>query len=44
MMLQLPDHKLIQDCPTWWGSTLAMLKCVSEQQAAIATVLIKGKL
>ena len=37
-ILQLPDHKLIQDCPT---STLAMLECVSEQQVATA-VLMKG--
>ena len=43
-MLQLPDHKLIQDCPTRWGRTLAMLKCVSEQQAVIAAVLMEGKL
>ena len=43
-MLQLPDHNLIQDCPTRWGSTLAMLKRVSEQQAAIAAVLMEGRL
>ena len=43
-MLQLPDHRLMQDCPTRWEGTLAMLKCVSEQQAAIAAVLIEGKL
>ena len=42
-MLQLKDHKLIQDCPTRWGSTLSMLQRVSEQQAAIAAVLIEGK-
>ena len=23
-MLQLPNHQLIQDCPTRWGSTLHM--------------------
>ena len=27
-----------------WGSTLAMLKRVSEQQAAIAAVLMEGRL
>ena len=42
-MLQLEEHKLIQDCPTRWGSTLLMLHRVSEQQAAIAAVLIEGK-
>ena len=42
--LQLPDHKLIQDCPTRWDSTLAMLNHVSEQQTAIATVLMEGRL
>jgi len=42
-MLQIKEHKLIQDCPTRWGSTLAMLQRVSEQQAAIAAVLIEGK-
>ena len=42
-MLQLKEHKLIQDCPTQWGSTLSMLQRVSEQQAAIAAVLIEGK-
>ena len=42
-MLELKEHKLIQDCPTRWGSTLSMLKRVSEQQAAIAAVLIEGK-
>ena len=43
-MLQLPDHKLIQDCPTRRDSTLAMLKRVSKQQAAIAAVLLEGRL
>ena len=43
-MLQIPEHQLIQDCPTRWGSTLNMLERVSEQQAAIAAVLMEGKL
>ena len=42
-MLQLPDHKLIQDYSTRWG-TLAMLKRVFEQQAAVAAVLMEGRL
>ena len=42
-MLKLPQHKLIQDCVTRWGSTLAMLERLMEQQAAIAAVLMEGK-
>ena len=42
-MLKLPKHKLIQDCVTRWGSTLSMLTRLMKQQAAIAAVLIKGK-
>ena len=42
-MLKLPDHKLIQDCVTRWGSTLAMLERLMEQQAAIAAVLMDRK-
>ena len=42
-MLQLPQHKLIQDCVTRWGSTLGMLTRLMEQQAAIAAVLMEGK-
>ena len=32
-----------QDCPTCWGSTLGMLERLAEQQAAIAAVLMEGK-
>ena len=42
-MLKLPQHKLIQDCVTRWGSTLGMLERLMEQQAAIAAVLMEGK-
>ena len=42
-LLQLPQHELIQDCATRWGSTLCMLQQLSEQQAAIAAVLLEGK-
>ena len=41
--LTFKEHKLIQHCPARWGSTLSMLQRVSEQQAAIAAVLIEGK-
>uniref|UniRef100_A0A1X7SLU2 DUF659 domain-containing protein n=1 Tax=Amphimedon queenslandica TaxID=400682 RepID=A0A1X7SLU2_AMPQE len=35
-MLQLPKHRLIQECITHWGSTLHMIERLMEQQAAIA--------
>ena len=38
-MLQLPQHKLTQECVTRWGSKLGMLQRLMEQQAAIAAVL-----
>ena len=41
-MLQIEEHNLIQDCPTRWESMMAMLQHVSDQQAAIAAVLIEG--
>ena len=42
-MLKLPKHALIQDCVTRWGSTLSMLERLMEQQAAIAAVLMEGR-
>ena len=42
-MLKLPQHQLTQECTTRWGSTLGMLQRIMEQQAAIAAVLIEGK-
>ena len=42
-MLQLPQHKLTQECVTRWGSTLDMLQRLMEQQEAIAAVLMEGK-
>ena len=42
VMLQLPQHQLMQECPTRWRSTLSMLKRLGEQQAAIAAVLMEG--
>ena len=39
----MPQHKLIQDCVTHWGSTLGMLTRLMQQQAAIAAVLMQGK-
>ena len=42
-MLKLPQHQLIQECATRWGSTLGMLQRLLEQQAAIAAVLMEGK-
>ena len=43
-MLKVPKHMLIQDCVTRWGSTLAMLERLMEQQAPIAAVLMDGRL
>ena len=37
--LQLPDHKLKTECQTRWGSRLAMVKRILEQQEAITRVL-----
>ena len=37
--LQLPEHKLKTECQTRWGSRLAMVKRVLEQQEAITRVL-----
>ena len=42
-LLKLPEHKLVQDCITRWGSTLYMLERIQEQQAAIAAVLMEGR-
>ena len=42
-MLKLPKHALTQDCVTRWGSTLSMLERLMEQQAAIAAVLMEGR-
>lgn len=41
-MLDLPEHKLVQEVVTKWGSTLGMLQRLMEQQAAIAAVLVDG--
>ena len=32
VMLQLPQHQLIQDSASGWGRTLSMLKQLAEQQ------------
>ena len=42
-MLKFPKHSLTQDCVTRSGSTLSMLERVMEQQAAIAAVLMEGR-
>ena len=42
-LLKLPQHMLIQDCITHWGSTLCMLEHLIEQQIAISAVLAEGK-
>ena len=42
-LLKLPQHMLVQDCVTRWGSTLSMLQRLIEQQTAISAVLVEGK-
>ena len=42
-LLKIPQHALVQDCITRWGSTLHMLQRFQEQQAAIAATLMESK-
>ena len=42
-LLKIPQHAVIQDCITHWGSTLHMLQRLQEQQAAIAATLMESK-
>ena len=42
-LLKIPQHALVQDCITRWGSTLHMLQRLQEQQAAIAATLMESK-
>ena len=42
-ILECPQHKLIQDVETRWGSTHDMLKRVLEQQQPISNLLIETK-
>ena len=37
--LNLPNHKLVTDCPTRWNSTYYMLQHLLEQKAAITFLL-----
>jgi hypothetical protein len=41
--LEIKSNQLIQACITRWGSTLAMLERLQEQQAAIAAVLVDDR-
>ena len=40
-LLGLPEHQLINDCITRWGSTYEMLKRFIEQQQAICAMLLE---
>ena len=40
--LELPNHELVQECKTRWGSTYMMLQRVQEQQPALCAVLIES--
>ena len=39
-LLELPQHKLINDVPTRWNSSYDMVQRFLEQQAAIEAVLL----
>ena len=39
----LPSHKFKADCQTCWGSSLAMLERINEQQEAIRIVLASDR-
>lgn len=41
--MKLPPHKLITDSPTRWGSKLAMIERVLEQEKAISEILKADK-
>ena len=42
-LLKLPQHMLVQDCETCWGSTLCMLQHLMEERTVISAVLVEGK-
>ena len=42
-LLGLPEHQLINDCITRWGSTYEMLKRFLEQQQAICAMLLEDR-
>ena len=41
--LKLPKHRLCQEVATCWGSTLAVLEPIIEQETAIVAVLMEGR-
>lgn len=41
--LNLPEHTLITECPTRWGSRQKMIERVLEQQLAISDVISADK-
>lgn len=41
--LDLPQHQLVQECETRWGSTFMMLSRVQEQQPALCATLMESK-
>ena len=43
ILLDLPQHELIQQCDTRWNSTLYMLQRVKEQQPALCSVLFESR-
>lgn len=43
LAIKLPQHKLITESPTQWGSKLAMIERVLDQEKAISQVLKADK-
>lgn len=43
-LLELPSHKLLQDCKTRWNSSYDMLERYIEQQAAVQAVFLNKEI
>ena len=42
-LLGLPEHKIMGDVVTCWGSTFEMISCIVEQQQALSAVLAEDQ-
>ena len=42
-LLSLPQHKLVGDVVTRWGSTYVMVSRIIEQQQALSSVLVEDR-
>ena len=43
-LLELPTHKLLQDCKTRWNSSYDMLEHYVEQQAAVQAIFLNKEI